>query len=100
VALLLFVGWWLADSIGRAREAGDAGAADEPLRDYVDGLRAKLDGALPKAVEKFGHALSGHGDACRAAGEYIDALKVLKRPDDPRAFTALRAENSTCVNLR
>ena len=73
---------------------------DDPFRSYLEGVRANLAGDVAEAARRLAHALSGHGDACRAAGEYIDALKLLKRPDDPKAFTALRAENSTCVNLR
>jgi len=83
-----------------ARALSDVVPADDPFRAYLEGVRANLAGDITEGARRLAHALSGHGDACRAAGEYIDALKVLKRPDDPRAFTALRAENSTCVNLR
>ena len=79
------------------REPADA---DDPLRAYVDGLRAQLDGDLPAAAERFWHALSGHGDACRAAGEYVATLRALKLRPDPKAWSALRAENAGCVNLR
>ena len=72
---------------------------DEPMRAYVDGLRARLAGNLPLAAERFSHALAGHGDACRAAGEYGAILRGLKRKADPRVFSALRAENAGCVNL-
>jgi len=90
---------------GRAPGSGgpplsDVVPGDDPFRSYLEGLRANLVGDVAEAARRLAHALSGHGDACRAAGEYIDALKLLKRPDDPKAFTALRAENSTCVNLR
>ncbi|HTB59757.1 MAG TPA: tetratricopeptide repeat protein [Polyangia bacterium] len=75
-------------------------AADDPMQAYLDGLAAQLAGDLVEATERFGHALSGHGDACRAAGEYVAALRAQKRRPDPTAFAPLRAENSRCVNLR
>ena len=72
---------------------------DEPLHAYVDGLRARLAGNLPLAAERFSRALAGHGDACRAAGEFGAVLRALKRKPDSRVFSALRAENAGCVNL-
>ena len=80
-----------------ARAAPAAG--DDPVRAYVDGLRARLDGKLDVAAERLRYALSGHGDACRAAGEYRATLRALKQKAEASAFTALRAENSGCVNL-
>ena len=80
-----------------ARAAPAAG--DNPVRAYVDGLRARLDGKLDVAAERLRYALSGHGDACRAAGEYRATLRALKQKPEASAFTALRAENSGCVNL-
>ena len=74
-------------------------AGDDPVRAYVDGLRARLDGKLDVAAERLRYALSGHGDACRAAGEYRATLRALKQKPEPSAFAALRAENSGCVNL-
>ena len=81
------------------RPAGQT-ATDDPMQAYLDGLAAQLAGDLVKATERFAHALSGHGDACHAAGEYVAALRAQKRRPDPAAFTRLRAENSRCVNLR
>ncbi len=75
-------------------------ALDDPMQAYLDGLAAQLAGDLVTATEQFGHALSGHGDACHAAGEYVAALRAQKRRPDPAAFAQLRAENSRCVNLR
>jgi tetratricopeptide (TPR) repeat protein len=72
----------------------------DPMQAYLDGLRAQLDGDLGKAAERFGHALAGHGDACRAAGEYVAALRAQKLRPDRAVFARLRAENSHCVNLR
>ena len=79
-----------------------AAGSEDPWRAYLDGLRAELAGELPGAATSFGRALSGHGDACRAAGEYRATLRLLKRADDlaaTGALTALRAENARCVNL-
>jgi tetratricopeptide (TPR) repeat protein len=75
-------------------------AGDDPMQAYIDGLAAQLAGDLVKATERFGHALSGHGDACHAAGEYVAALRAQKRRPDPAALARLRTENSRCVNLR
>jgi tetratricopeptide (TPR) repeat protein len=77
-----------------------APAVDDPMQAYLDGLAAQLAGDLVKATERFGHALSGHGDACHAAGEYVAALRAQKRRPEPTTFARLRAENSRCVNLR
>jgi tetratricopeptide (TPR) repeat protein len=79
--------------------AKPAGAANATAEAYVDGVRARLDGNASLAAEKLSHALSGHGDACRAAGEYVAALRALKRHADIGAFSPLRAENAACVNL-
>ena len=88
-----------------ASEGGGAGSPPhaDPWPAYLDGLRAELAGNLPEAAASFGRALSGHGDACRAVGEYLATLRLLKRPVDPAtsgALTVLRAENARCVNLR
>ena len=75
---------------------------DDPWRAYLAGLRAELAGDLASAAGDFGRALSGHGDACRAAGEYRATLRLLKRPENPvasGALAVLRAENAGCVNL-
>jgi hypothetical protein len=78
--------------------AGRAGV-DDPVRAFVEGLRARLDGKLDVAADRLRYALSGHGDACRAAGEYRATLRALKQKPEPSAFAALRAENAGCVNL-
>jgi hypothetical protein len=72
-----------------------ASAADH----YVAGLRARLAGDAFGAADHLSHALAGHADACRAAGEYIALLRALKRRPEATAFNTLRAENSRCVNL-
>ena len=74
-------------------------AGDDPVRAFVEGLRARLDGKLDVAGQRLRHALSGHGDACRAAGEYRATLRALKQKPDPAVFAPLRAENAGCVNL-
>jgi hypothetical protein len=66
---------------------------------YVDGLRARLAGDQLLAAERLSHALHGHADACRAAGEYIATLRAQKLHPDPTVFAALRAENDGCINL-
>jgi tetratricopeptide (TPR) repeat protein len=66
---------------------------------YVDGLRARLAGDALLAAEHLSHALTGHADACRAAGEYVATLRALKRHPDAAAFNTLRADNPGCVNL-
>ena len=81
-------------------QAAGQPAVDDPMQAYLDGLAAQLAGDLVKATERFGHALSGHGDACHAAGEYVAALRAQKRRPDPTALARLRGENSRCVNLR
>ncbi len=90
--------------LARLRHAEAAPAAiggqDDPVYAYVDGLRARLDGNLSVAAGRMRKALSGHGDACRAAGEYVAMLRVLKLGVDPAAWNLLRAENTLCVNLQ
>jgi hypothetical protein len=76
------------------------GAGDDPMQAYLEGLAAQLDGNLVKSAERFAKALSGHGDACRAAGEYVAALRAQKQRPDPAVFIRLRDENARCVNLR
>jgi hypothetical protein len=82
------------------RSVADPMQAHDPMQAYLDGLAAQLEGDLGKAAERFGHALTGHGDACRAAGEYVATLRAQKRHADRAVFAPLRAENSRCVNLR
>jgi tetratricopeptide (TPR) repeat protein len=89
-------------SLARLRASsagGDGGSGDDPVAAYVDGLRAQLGGDLTRAVDRFRQALAGHGDACRAAGEYLGARRALKLGPDPGALAPLRAENRGCVNL-
>lgn len=71
----------------------------DPLRAYVAGLQADLTGEPRATADRLTHALAGHGDACRAAGEYVSALRALKLRPPPEAFAGLRSENTGCVNL-
>jgi hypothetical protein len=79
--------------------SGAGRPADDPERAFVEGLRARLDGKLEVAADRLRHALSGHGDACRAAGEYRATLRALKQKPDAAVWNPLRAENAACVNL-
>ena len=85
--------------VDRGADAESDDATDDPVRAYVDGLRAQLQADLPAAVERFWHALAGHGDACRAVGEYVATLRALKLPADPSAWRALTIQNAGCKNL-
>jgi hypothetical protein len=69
-----------------------------PVQAYVAGLRARLRGDLEAAARLLGRALSGHGDACRAAGEYLVVMRMLRRPLG-RELEALAATNHDCLNL-
>ncbi|HXJ19364.1 MAG TPA: hypothetical protein VMT03_03955 [Polyangia bacterium] len=83
-----------------SRQHGEPEGADrDPLRAYVDGLAADLAGDPGRAVDRLRHALSGHGDACRAAGEYVGALRTLKQRPAADLLAPLRRENSGCINL-
>lgn len=85
---------------GSSADAGSpAPAGDDPVRAYVAGLRAQLAGDPARAADRFAHALAGHGDACRAAGELNATTRTLKRRVDPVLLAPLRAENAGCVNL-
>jgi tetratricopeptide (TPR) repeat protein len=90
----------LASRKPRQRGTGGDQRSDDPMQAYLDGLAAQLDEDQARAAERFAHALSGHGDACRAAGEYVAALRAQKLRPDPAVFAHLRAENARCVNLR
>jgi len=79
--------------------SGLARGKPSAAQQYVDGLRARLAGDSLLAAEHLSHALSGHADACRAAGEYVAALRALKRQPDAASFNTLRADDSGCVDL-
>jgi hypothetical protein len=83
---------------GASGDAAQATAA-APVRAYVQGLRARLAGKTALAADLLAGALHGHGDACRAAGEYLAVCRELGRVPEASAFAALAGENSRCVNL-
>jgi tetratricopeptide (TPR) repeat protein len=70
-----------------------------PLADYLNGVRARLDGDLLLATVKLHGALDGHADSCRAAGEWIAATRALGRDLDLTALEPLRTRNAGCTHL-
>jgi tetratricopeptide (TPR) repeat protein len=76
-----------------------AAVARDPVRNYLKGMQARLQGKPALAAELLAKALEEHGDACRAAGEYLAASRELGRTPDDDALGWLRRENSQCVNL-
>jgi hypothetical protein len=69
-----------------------------PVLAYAIGLRARLRGDLDRAANFLGQALVDHGDACRAAGEYLVVMRLLRRPVEHQ-LDPLRAVNHDCLNL-
>jgi tetratricopeptide (TPR) repeat protein len=69
-----------------------------PVRDYAEGLRARLAGDAATAARSLASALDGHGDACRAAGEYLAVLRQLRQTPGAE-LDALRAADHACINL-
>jgi hypothetical protein len=65
---------------------------------YALGMRARLRGDLDRAAHFLGHALADHGDACRAAGEYLVVMRLLRRPVE-KQLEPLQAVNHDCLNL-
>jgi hypothetical protein len=97
---------WPADPLddpeARLYLAAARGAALDnrgPLADYLLGLRARLAGDLQTAAIKLHGALSGHGDACRAAGEYVATVRALGHEVDLAALEPLRISNAGCTHL-
>jgi hypothetical protein len=90
--------------VAAAEEAGE-GDADgkaaplEPSWAYVKGMQARLAGKPALAADLLAKALAGHGDACRAAGEYLAACEAVGRVPDANAFGWLLGNNAQCVNL-
>jgi tetratricopeptide (TPR) repeat protein len=69
-----------------------------PVRAYAEGLRARLAGDTAGAARWLAGALQGHGDACRAAGEYLAVQGLLHQPVT-HELDPLRAANTGCLNL-
>jgi tetratricopeptide (TPR) repeat protein len=69
-----------------------------PAQAYAGALRALAANDPPAAGRLLSHALTGHADACRAAGLYLPILALTGRgPED--ALEPLRAVNRGCVEL-
>ena len=73
--------------------------APDPLRAYVDGLRARLRGDLSEAIRLFTQALDDHGDASHAAGELQAALQSQGQPLAPTLLERLGRVNRDCIHL-
>jgi tetratricopeptide (TPR) repeat protein len=71
----------------------------DPIKAYVYGMQARLAGKAARAADLLSKALQGHGDACRAAGEYLAVCRELGRMPNANAFAWLVSENGRCVNL-
>jgi hypothetical protein len=84
---------------GHATAPALAAVASDPFRSYLAGMQARLEGNTALAVELLARALEAHGDACRAAGEYLGACRELGRAPDDTALAWLRRENAHCANL-
>jgi hypothetical protein len=74
-------------------------APNDPFQRYLRGMRARLAGNSQAAISLLAGALRGHGDACRAAGEYLALCREIGQAPDDRALDWLRRENLGCVNL-
>lgn len=74
-------------------------AKAEPVLTYVKGMQARLADKPALAAELLAGALAEHGDACRAAGEYLAACEAVGRVPDASAFAWLLDNNARCVNL-
>lgn len=66
---------------------------------YLAGMRARLAGKTALAAELLAQALQEHGDACRAAGEFLAARREQGRAWDDHLFDWLRRENARCIDL-
>jgi len=76
-----------------------AASPADPFHTYLKGMQARLGGKTSVAADLLSTALEEHGDACRAAGEYLAARRELGRGGDDNALAWLRRENVHCVNL-
>jgi hypothetical protein len=75
-----------------------AGAVVGPVQAYALGLRARLAGDVAGAARWLAGALDGHGDACRAAGEYVAAARRAGQTVTTE-LDRVRAVNTQCQNL-
>lgn len=72
---------------------------NDPTGAYVKGLQARLAGDLPVAFQWLARALAEHGDACRAAGEFLAVCHALARTPARDAFEFIKTKNKSCINL-
>jgi hypothetical protein len=76
----------------------DGSQAINPVQAYALGIRSRLAGDAATAVLWLASALEGHGDACRAAGEYTAAARLAGHQVTTE-LDHLRAMNTRCLNL-
>lgn len=67
-----------------------------PLASFVLGILAARENDHKQAAKRLEKALSGHGDACRAALLYLQALQAQDKPPQP-SRNALRALRERCA---
>ncbi len=78
--------------------ADPAASGTSPVYAYAQGLRARVAGDTSGALRWLLPALDGHGDACRAAGEYVATARLAGHPITSE-LDAVRALNPRCLNL-
>lgn len=70
---------------------------DDPVAALVLGRLAERAGDARAAARHFGRAIAGHGDACVAAGGFLNALKTLERPAvEVEQLVSLKERNAQC----
>jgi tetratricopeptide (TPR) repeat protein len=69
-----------------------------PVAAFVLGVLAAREDDHQQAAKRLEKALTGHGDACRAALLYLSALQAQDEPGQPNraALRALHARNAQC----
>ena len=67
-----------------------------PVGAYVAGMLARKAGRRHLAEQWLAQALTGNGDTCRAAREYVAALRASNDPDLSQALASLAGHNSGC----
>ena len=67
-----------------------------PLASFVAGVLAARENDHKLAAKRLEKALSGHGDACRAALLYLQALQAQDKPPQPNR-NALRGLHERCA---
>lgn len=74
------------------------GEKGNPVAGYVLGLFALQEGDFKVAARRFERSLTGHGDGCRAATSYLEAVSHLGRGAvlNRAGVRAVRARNANC----